>query len=538
MSTNNTTTNATKPKKKYSGAGFFIENDEFDCFVDDNKHQAKDSTQAPQKAQQQTPEQLAANQPFGNAQTNNYFMYGNNFQNQMFPMFPVPMNMPMMNMMNFGNMMYMNDPSKNMYDNEFNEFMTMPLEQVLEKFDEKIKDQHGCKQLQARIENEKNNSKFFAAIFDLIIQKFKEYSDDQFANYLCQKIVEFSNPQQLARVVDILLPEILDMSASSHGTRVIQKVIENVEEDEIIENILNEYKGHVVEMVMDGNGNHVIQKCLSYFMPKQVGFMYDEIMEDSLRVATHKHGCCVLQRCIDYCNEEQIKFVINGILKHTDSLVNDKYGNYVIQYILELQGYNEYKTAIGKIVVKQVKHYCYLKYSSNVIEKSIKVGITQVFEKFLEALDDTEELQKMLCDQFGNYVIQTALLRNRNDQKIKPVLNSIKAVSNEVNNNEIGSKVLQKLGRVFDFWGSEEVKLKEQSDRDNYKGNRKGRKGYFKKRNYNNNYNRNFGNNNQNMMMYPMDSNNGYVNMNMNLNFNVNLNYQNQGQSNAAGQGQ
>ena len=180
-----------------------------------------------------------------------------------------------------------------------------------------------------------------------------------------------------------LVPDIIEMSNSSHGTRVIQKVIENVESQSLIEEILKKFKENVVGLVLDSNGNHVIQKCLSYFVPEQVDFMYMEIMASVEEVATHKHGCCVLQRCIDYCNEDQIKFVIGGILNHTEVLINDKFGNYVIQYILELQGYDEDKEEIGKSVAKKVDYYCYQKFSSNVIEKSIKIDLTVVLDKLL-----------------------------------------------------------------------------------------------------------------------------------------------------------
>jgi hypothetical protein len=320
------------------------------------------------------------------------------------------------------------------------------------------------------------------------------------------------------------------MSNSSHGTRVIQKVIENVEKNSLIELILVEFKGHVVSLVMDSNGNHVIQKCLSYFEPELVDFMYNEIMSKCDEVATHKHGCCVLQRCIDYCNDDQIKSVIGGILNYTEDLINDKYGNYVIQYILELQGYEEDKLEIARNVAEKVTFYCYDKYSSNVIEKSIKVDMQVVLLKLLKVLESKEELQKMLCDRYGNYVVQTALLRNRNSPKIQKVLNNIKSIVKELNENEYGSKVVQKLQRVFDFFSSENVKLKDSQVRD-YKRKGKGGK-YNKKRNYRNNQNHN------NYMMYPMGGlvdqgmNNGFVNMNMNLNFNVNLNYQNQQNAN------
>ena len=120
--------------------------------------------------------------------------------------------------------------------------------------------------------------------------------------------------------------------------------------------------------------------------------MYKEIMSRCDEVATHKHGCCVLQRCIDYCNDDQIKIVIGGILNYTDKLINDSYGNYVIQYILELQGYDEDKHEIAKTVAEKVKFYCYEKFSSNVIEKSIKVDMQIVLNRLLKILEDKEEL--------------------------------------------------------------------------------------------------------------------------------------------------
>ena len=501
----------------------------------------------------------------------NMNMYPNQFQAAMFPMVTVPMNMPMMNMMNFSNMMYnqMNPTTnKGMYDNSFNEFMLLPLDQVLDEFGDKITDQQGCKQLQARIENERNNSKFFSAIFDLILQKFKDYSNDQFANYLCQKIVELSSGKQLVRIVDVLIPDLLEMSKANHGTRVVQKVIENILDQNLIDLILSEFQENVVDLVMDSNGNHVIQKCLSYFDAENLGFMYEEIMELCSEVATHKHGCCVLQRCIDYCNEDQIKMVIGGILEHTDVLINDQYGNYVIQYILELQGYNEYKIIIGESLNKDIIHYCYQKYSSNVIEKSIKMDIKIVFNHFMKVLGDKRELRRMICDQFGNYVIQTALLRNRNNPKIFPVLNSIKSISSDLSENEIGAKVLQKLSRVFDFWGGDEVKLEDYKEREGYHRRKGNRKPYYKKKGgYGNNNRGGYGNGggyggytkagsrngvgsgngagkgNGAYNMYQgmgMDGNNmhqGYVNMNMNLNFSVNLNYQNQSNDGGAGAG-
>ena len=86
-------------------------------------------------------------------------------------------------------------------------------------------------------------------------------------------------------------------------------------------------------------------------------------------------------------------------------LINDKYGNYVIQYILELQGYEEDKQEIASTVASKLEFYCYEKFSSNVIEKAIKVDMQVVLDKLLKVLESPEELKKMLCHKYANYVI-------------------------------------------------------------------------------------------------------------------------------------
>lgn len=532
--------NHQKPKKKYSGA-LFLENDEFDCFVDDfgNKIQkpagnSQGQEQMSQEQQQGQGQAEAQQQAQGMMLTNqmnpyNSYMYNNAYQNPMFPMVQVPMNMPMLNMMNFGNMFYNMSNEQNSYDNNFNQFMTLPVEQVVEQFEEKILDQKGCKQLQARIENDGSNSKLFKAIFDLVLKKFRLYSENQFANYFCQKIIELCTRGQLKLIVESVVSEAIEISQSNHGTRVIQKIIENLEDEQLVESLLNQFRGNVVELVLDVNGNHVLQKCLSYFSAEKVSFMYQEIMMKVEEVATHKYGCCVLQRCIDYCSDEQIDEVIGGILKITTKLLNDKYGNYVIQYILELQGYENYKAAIGESINLNIIFYCYQKYSSNVVEKCLKVDVKTVFEKLVDILQDVEELKKMISDQFGNYVVQTAMLRNRHSPKIKPTLKEIKKHGAVIKESQIGAKVMIKLGRVFDFWAQgEEVPLKDNQDYNK----RRFKKGY--KKNYSGYQKKNYGYSKKGKGQGNHNNRQGYVNMNMNLNFNVNLNYQNQGNANAA----
>lgn len=406
----------------------------------------------------------------------------------------------------------------------------MNIEGILALFNEKIQDQRGCKQLQARLESEKNTSPVFEVIFFKILSEFKTYSNDQYANYLCQKIVELSSTSQLSQIVNTAMSDFCDLSLSPYGTRVIQKIVENVDDKDSIQRIVDEIRGSVLQLVKDVNGNHVIQKCLSYFQPSEVDFIYDEIINRCEEIATHKHGCCVIQRCIDYCDEEQIKVLIRVIIDLTDILINDIFGNYVIQYILELQGYEKEKEKIGQIMAKRINYYCFQKFSSNVIEKALKVEITSVFESLMKVLENPQTTLEMICDQFANYVLQTALLKYRLSTRIKQVLSNIQSQIQQINRTEYGSKVLFKLMKVYDFASQGDTKLKDQNDQ--YKRKPRNKPSFISKKKQFKTAGLQYQNFNPEYGIPSFDpriNQKGMVNMNMNyINLNLNVSYPNQ----------
>lgn len=49
-----------------------------------------------------------------------------------------------------------------------------------------------------------------------------------FGNYLCQKIVEESDNQDIQMIVDMISSSIVTVSLNVHGTRVIQVLIEKL----------------------------------------------------------------------------------------------------------------------------------------------------------------------------------------------------------------------------------------------------------------------------------------------------------------------
>lgn len=102
------------------------------------------------------------------------------------------------------------------------------------------------------------------------------------------------------------------MGLSPHGTRVIQKLIENLRNEEIKTLFNKKIAENIINFSKDPNGNHIIQKYLYTIKYPDNQFIYDILTANLYEIATDKHGCCVLQKSIHAADEEQ---KVNKFLK-------------------------------------------------------------------------------------------------------------------------------------------------------------------------------------------------------------------------------
>ncbi len=72
----------------------------------------------------------------------------------------------------------------------------------------------------------------------------------------------------------------------------------------------------VVSLIKDLNGNHVVQRCLQRLGSEDAQFIYDAACENTVSIATHRHGCCVLQRCIDFATPAQKEVLVQRIAEN------------------------------------------------------------------------------------------------------------------------------------------------------------------------------------------------------------------------------
>jgi hypothetical protein len=344
--------------------------------------------------------------------------------------------------------------------NDANKYMnydlkTMPRHEIYSL----CKDQHGCRFLQKKLEE--RNAENIQIIFDETAPHVVELMTDPFGNYLCQKLLEYCNDEQRNTLVRNASPAMVQIAFNQHGTRALQKMIEFIStDDQVCDNsqfpsaselilsqtqmIIRALSGQVVDLIQDLNGNHVIQKCLNHLKSAEAQFIFDAVGENCITVGTHRHGCCVLQRCIDHAVGFQKVDLIRKITAHSFHLVQDPFGNYVVQYILDLND-AAFTTPMCQGFQGKICELSKQKFSSNVIEKCIRCAEPHVKGMMIEELLDVEQLEQLMRDSYGNYVIQTALefapaeLCVHLIEAMRPILPSIRQTP-------YGRRIMSKVG--------------------------------------------------------------------------------------------
>ncbi|KAF7587669.1 hypothetical protein BBP40_006880 [Aspergillus hancockii] len=312
---------------------------------------------------------------------------------------------------------------------QLSRFTNFPLEHYRGELYGLCKDQHGCRYLQRKLEE--RNAEHVQMIFEETHLHVVELMTDPFGNYLCQKLLEYSNDEQRTALINNAAHQLVKIALNQHGTRALQKMIEFISTSEQTQTVIHALEDHVVELVQDLNGNHVIQKCLNRLSAEDGQFIYDAVGANCVVVGTHRHGCCVLQRCIDHASGEQRARLIAQITSNAFALVQDPFGNYVVQYILDLAE-PHFTEPLCQTFRGNIPALSKQKFSSNVIEKCLRTAESPVRNQLIDEMLSGNELEKMLRDSFANYVVQTAMdfadneTRGRLVDAIRPILPSIR----------------------------------------------------------------------------------------------------------------
>ena len=363
-----------------------------------------------------------------------------------------------------------------------------------------IKDQSGCRFLQERIKL--NKSFMIEKLFPSIQNNLFELGCDAFGNYFLQALIDIFSVDKLSLFLDLIKNFFTKMCTNQHGTRVIQKIIEQVSLNQTlvakIENILNCNDLGII--MKSPYGNHIIQKYLISIRFKEcTKFIYDYILANFMEIAETKHGVCVIQKCVSEGDIIQKGKLYDLILQNFDELIKNEFGNYLIQYILiNINDQNKFNEAnpIIKRIEDNLIDICKMKFSANVIEKCLENGSDFIKEYLLECILNKyrDHIIELLLDKYAIYIIQKALKINTHYRnKFYEIIKEKKDELKDIDLNDFKYRGAQKVLNSFkDFEIKNQNNINKDNNNNNFNGN------YNNFYNYNADYRNNYNNKRKN----------------------------------------
>ena len=374
------------------------------------------------------------------------------------------------------------------------------LNYILNNIEKLTENQSGCRLLQNKIQQ---NPSISNSIYNSIKMKLslKKLSIDSFGNYLIQKLLEFISEDLVIDFFNtVVCPSFIEIALNPHGSRVIQKLISRIYMHQDIMNIFNQLlQTSMLEIFLNQCSTYIIITYITYIKYPNNQLIYSFIEQNIYYIATHKHSCCTLQKCLEEGNNIQRQGILMSLAYISNQLFADQFGNYAIQYALSLKN----ETA-NRIITNQYlnnfKQNISDKISSNVYEKVLEFCDFQTRQNIIKCLCNFETVKSLLYDSYGNYVLQKTILAANEPYRsmylnfIAPLIDGLK---NMPNGYIINHKILNQFPELQSLAQNNNLnKMKNyniNSNTKNYNINNKNYHGKEKKYvNKNNGYNSNY----------------------------------------------
>jgi len=304
--------------------------------------------------------------------------------------------------------------------------------------------QQGCRYLQKKLEE--NNPANTKLLLDELSSHLIELMTDPFGNYLFSKLLEHCNGEQKEFVLGTVLKDLLTVAFDMYGSQSLQKMVPFLNETQIGQ-MISILQPSAIALIKHSKANYLIQYCLDHLSQENNHWIYTAVVSNMEATARDRVGCVIVKRCIDRANAEQMLLLSDAISKKAISLVQDPFGNYVVQHVLDKHPKAESSQCIISKLIGHLAELCVQKFSSNVIEKCLKVANSENRQAFLNEIIESDMLAVLLNDRYANFVIQTALDIAEPEQRQRLIKNITPLLSK---NYSPYTKRLQK--RIFQGW--------------------------------------------------------------------------------------
>jgi len=282
-------------------------------------------------------------------------------------------------------------------------------------------------------------------IYEKALPVFDKLLNDQYGNYLSQKILEHCSDSQFNQVFDSIKKDFFTLANEVHGTRAVQKFVEEAVRRNRTDAIVEVLAPNLEPLSRSITGFHVIVKLLEKLPIAKCEDILAVLCKDAesvVALGVDQWGCCVLKTCVDTAQGARAELINEAIIESSLRLIQDAYGNYVVQHLLQ----SDTKQLVLPRMIEKLKDHmlelCQQKFSSNVLEKLLTTAnekhcltlINSIIypQVKLESSEEGKEnevegngetkriteptmktseeiIETLLFHQYGNYVLQQLL---------------------------------------------------------------------------------------------------------------------------------
>ena len=324
---------------------------------------------------------------------------------------------------------------------ETSSYIDKPLSYISENLSLMGKDQGACRYIQKLLNDNPNET--MKALYEPLCKNILQLINDPFGNYLIQKIITYLNDEQLYEILKIISPFFFEICCNTHGTRVLQKLIDHSTAPKVKNYFFELLKPLITPLLKQLNGTFVVQKFAEVNNSEYSKEINEIIVANSPVLSTHRHGCCVIQKYLELKDPIMTPHLLDKLIENCLLLIIDQFGNYVIQSIL-LMGDKKYGNRLAEKIAENVVYYAKHKYSSNVVEKCFDYCDGIYLQNLMINVQKKDNLTELILDEHGNYVVQKVLsLSNPNMQKT--MLKIIVPLFEKLKNFPYGDRVINRL---------------------------------------------------------------------------------------------
>ncbi|KAL5987969.1 hypothetical protein ACLOJK_035731 [Asimina triloba] len=219
----------------------------------------------------------------------------------------------------------------------------------------------------------------------------------------------------------------------------IKKLIETIKRSsELVRKVMSVLGPESLNLMQSKWGSYVIKHCILNFTNNHNHIM----VENCVLLSENRWGYLIVKECICSMGNPYKNNLLNKIADKAIRLSQHSLGNFVIQDVLD----SHVPNIVQRICCHELKgKYACLsmkRFSSHVVEKCIQSSQT---ETVIEELMISNNLHNLICNPFGNYVIQTALRIAKDDlhDRLVETIRAILAQNRSLQHNHFASHVFK-----------------------------------------------------------------------------------------------